>query len=1824
MDLNPTFEEPEEEKKPGLTFTPEGVPGPVLSFTPGEVPDPTLDRVKQGNFMEALDQLDLGVLTPPSSAPETPEEAAKRAAAAQRFHETLTGLKSYMTGSLKLTRGALKATEELSSDIPGIPSGAQVLEETYRIASAPFEQIGTLYSDLTGTSEENNLAYQFGRILREGTAPGPNEDIPQGVAEDFERGLAQTVGFIGGGKLASTILGQGTKTAAAIAAWLGAAVGGQAGREEAKAHGATDWQVDLAYYLDSVWGASEGLPIATALGRIDDMTGGVLGKYITSNTKKVVAEGLVGAVEEGLQELGQTFAENVTAKELAAYDPARPLGENILDAATTGGSVGFLVSLVTSAMGVKNRQLFEEDVRKRVLEPLGLNSLDEIADLFSTIDEHYARIQRQLGRSKEIVAERARAGEEETQESLGAAISEFGRNPVDWPDFHAAVARGDRIFTTHEMDEPNVTEVTDTVYKDESGIKNHFAFDNIWILPKEIIPSTLEQRFRKTVLETQESSKQNLGNVEIHPDVIKTPEQQARSIRQSTVEKFLAKILANKELEGTDNAFERAQKTPVTMALTEGMKRAQGQIDLHEKALNELKASKENIKKQVKLKITTKENAEARIKEIDEDIEQLTFRRNQHRAIIKEEKQMARNLKSLAAQLMEYLPKGSKVLVTNSGNAALGKSSSTRGFFTILPTKDSGQLNLIAVETDRLAEAAAALFQDPENEMRQRRYEKEKISILNTFLHEFGHAIAYNQFQTLYHKVLDGTATKEEELMWRGLETDYMQFVTENLQTTTGHFMSRLFTLPRAYGFMLEMGVRTEALGMEGVEHQLAMDPELVRPAASTLRVMNYLLSMREYFAEEFAKLALSHSSITNPGARKYFETGMKDLRKMLAVAKGKFQSSSPTMKQFFRQHSLHSQLRSAIENMQKNTEQDPLMALAKAGVSDLGTMKRLSEQRDRFNQFMDLAFNILQIAEQNPHIQGLQRYIQHLIEWKNEVNKNLAIAEDRLTEWKNLGRDEIEKLGRLLLDETMGRKPDGGWLAEPRNFTNEEIAAYKLSDSALELRKKIKEDFRTSLDQMEEILVAAKHRIFADNPIEAKKEELKVRKEFSEMKKRPYFPLMRFGEYTLEVRSVGDQIIDGRNYKDGEIIEFQTFDTKRERNKEYGEARKRFNRASVSKSKLVSPNFSLQGMPLTLVEHLESKLVSTGISEEVKEAIRQVKNDVLPFRSFRKQFQRRKRVAGYSLDAQRSYANYMTSFANHIARVKYDSIFKEDFENVNDSIKVINRQDAGDSTKRSEILNHMQEHLQYVMNPVNEFVGLRSAAFFWFLGFNVKSAFVNMSQVPLVTYPYLSQRHGAARAAAQIARASKTAILAIANPKLLDADIQKLVEQGMRETWLDESLATELALAASEKNLDKSLPRKWRQQAWLKMSHYGSLPFHTVEKLNRHLTAIAAYRLERIKKASHEEAVNAARAAVQKTQYEYARWARPKFMRGKVGGTVFVFQNYMQNTLYFALGGDPAALRMLMMLFLVAGLQGLPFGENIMDLVDAGMEVLKRRAGVKDPHEQVRVDLRKVLKDLEINPDLVLHGMSSSSFGLANIGEFMGWPIPNVDLSGSLSLGRVIPGTELLQPSRSETFEKFLAEGVERVGGAAISGLAGIGQALFDANPDQWKRWEKAMPAAMRAVSKAARYAVRGEEATRGGYPIAGFDMHDPQDQGELIAQALGFTPRDVSKGWEGFIAQQQAVVYYETWKSSLLRQWNYAKETKDEEAVKETNAEIREYNSVVPFPEMKIGPDARFRSFQSYMKSRQYTGAKTEQSSTSRRLSSSIQDVFEESENN
>jgi len=126
--------------------------------------------------------------------------------------------------------------------------------------------------------------------------------------------------------------------------------------------------------------------------------------------------------------------------------------------------------------------------------------------------------------------------------------------------------------------------------------------------------------------------------------------------------------------------------------------------------------------------------------------------------------------------------------------------------------------------------------------------------------------------------------------------------------------------------------------------------------------------------------------------------------------------------------------------------------------------------------------------------------------------------------------------------------------------------------------------------------------------------------------------------------------------------------------------------------------------------------------------------------------------------------------------------------------------------------------------------------------------------------------------------------------------------------------------------------------RVWMSMFSY-------TEQFNRRVTALAAYRLEKDRLRSQgvtdeqqliESATEAARAAVNRSQGEYAMFNRPEMARGNVLQYIFMYKQFVITTVQLMRALPPKGqMLMLGLLLLTSGLKGLPFAEDILDIVD-------------------------------------------------------------------------------------------------------------------------------------------------------------------------------------------------------------------------------------------------------------------------------------------------
>ena len=466
----------------------------------------------------------------------------------------------------------------------------------------------------------------------------------------------------------------------------------------------------------------------------------------------------------------------------------------------------------------------------------------------------------------------------------------------------------------------------------------------------------------------------------------------------------------------------------------------------------------------------------------------------------------------------------------------------------------------------------------------------------------------------------------------------------------------------------------------------------------------------------------------------------------------------------------------------------------------------------------------------------------------------------------------------------------------------------------------------------------------------------------------------------------------------------------------------------------------------------------------------------------------------------------------------------------------------------------------------------------------------------------------------------------------------------------LEQSQASELAATAQVNNLERLFRGTQTQQMLHKASHYAAWMFHQSERINRQVTFDAAWRLamenpdakllfdvqEQLpityKKILTEErtigdvtrpftpqearAFVFAKEAVRDTQFDYVRHMRPKFMQGAVKGTIFTFYMFMQNMMFFTAHQQGRA-RFLLMMLMMGGLMGLPGAED----VSAIARVIARRLFGKDfdVEREVRELALKLLGD-DIEPDILLYGISRVGFGMPAAADLLGIPFPEFDLSANIGLGRLVPGlSEIAAPGVD--FETRLA----RTSSQALGATFGIGINLMSAidaaieNPSDYKVYERAMPRAARSLAKAVRFYKEGRERDRSGATIAYFP-DDPEGMAEIIAQGLGFTPTKLSRQWDRRRMEIEAVAFWRIQREILMRQFDHTIEVDAPDAKKDVLAAIRRFNNEVPFRSMGIKRGDLVRSRKARLRARRLREAGVPAARRDAPLVRQIQDLFPE----
>lgn len=406
-------------------------------------------------------------------------------------------------------------------------------------------------------------------------------------------------------------------------------------------------------------------------------------------------------------------------------------------------------------------------------------------------------------------------------------------------------------------------------------------------------------------------------------------------------------------------------------------------------------------------------------------------------------------------------------------------------------------------------------------------------------------------------------------------------------------------------------------------------------------------------------------------------------------------------------------------------------------------------------------------------------------------------------------------------------------------------------------------------------------------------------------------------------------------------------------------------------------------------------------------------------------------------------------------------------------------------------------------------------------LGGSVASAVMNLMSLPANTIPYLANYNakrafGGGYGTANTLREIKQALMDVKNRDMEESAFLKAIvdnktyaKYGMTEdeakamfTMTEEGVlqaAQFNALVGSARGKVFTNSAQGAIKLWMAMFSY-------TEQLNRRATALAAYRLEKERalgqgvdpEQAQRDAIEAARKAVTFSQGEYAMFNRPKAARGNLLQYVFMYKQYPIITIEL-LRNMPkeGQLMMLGFLLLVGGIKGLPFAEDIMDLVDTLMQML----GLKTP---------SVEKAIGEWVDSVAPGMTP--YAMRGVID----AITGATVSSRAGMGDLIPLTGFFRAGANPLQEltDFAGPVVGAIGGLAgtAGGLARYGAEAIGLKDDVTTMtdiFRESPVAAMRAIGDAASYITTGAVTNSRGQLVAA-----DAGVGTILARLTGFYP--------------------------------------------------------------------------------------------------------------
>lgn len=612
------------------------------------------------------------------------------------------------------------------------------------------------------------------------------------------------------------------------------------------------------------------------------------------------------------------------------------------------------------------------------------------------------------------------------------------------------------------------------------------------------------------------------------------------------------------------------------------------------------------------------------------------------------------------------------------------------------------------------------------------------------------------------------------------------------------------------------------------------------------------------------------------------------------------------------------------------------------------------------------------------------------------------------------------------------------------------------------------------------------------------------------------YAPLFREGQYWLQ-------------YNVGNEVKKEAFETEADRDF----ARKRLEASGATNFDAYSraDQMTAKNVPSgTMLADIMKIMKDNGAGEDAVNDLIQLVVKAMPEASILKSRQRRTGIGGYVDNAAFVFDRVSSNTARQLARMQYGPELQR---LVKDMVETANQARGDANTFGIELVNEFEGRRKFAMNPTvsgwAQFAS--SSAFYYNLAGNVSSALVNTLQTPLIVFPQLGGEYGFKESYAALKNAMKlyTSSGITKNVTELTGDVSTQKAMTSIENWVNKGKFTQykglieamkdrgmLVTSTARDALRSENDDSSGYGSTNKLARYttlvGSFMFHHAERMNREITAVAAFDLEMAKlknsKLSDAEkeakAIDKAMALVEYTHGAGSTLSGPSLGQSDVGKVLMVFKRFAFSMYYMLfdtmrrslptkgatgeqLEAIKAARKQLAGVYgmsaLFAGVKGMP----LYWVAEAAYNMFQ-----EDDDDDFDTVMRGFLGDFAFKGPV-------NYFTNLSIADRVGW-------------------TDLLwrEQKGSKADASALSQFMETLLGAPYSIADSILRGKDLIAEGQYERGIEAMlPVGIRNILKGGRYAVEGANTLRG-------DAVGDVNGYNAAMQVLGFAPADLMKQYE------------------------------------------------------------------------------------------------------